>query len=249
MEFQFLGTWIDNYYGKTKMKKCIFFALMGDYDVLKDPTYVTSGWDYICFTNNRKLKSKVWDIRFTENNKLNNSRFSRKIWVLYHRYVNEYDISISTGAQMQPTCNLDIFLNTFLPSDKEIDMSIAIHPSRNCIYEEAKRCYKRDDPKIIKKQMDFYRSEGHPKNNGLIATGIIIRKHHRQNVEKHCEKWWEQLRVWSFRDQLSFNYILWKYNLLNINYFSYDVIRGKGNYFKKYRHEHGGGKRYRGNIL
>ncbi len=220
-----------------KIKKCIFFGLTGDYDTLKDPTYITPGWDYICFTNNKKLKSKIWDIRFIEDSRLNNIRLSRSIWVLYHKHVNDYDLSISTGAQLQATCNLDDFVHKFLPSDKNVDMSMARHPNRICVYEEAKRCLKRDNAKTVRKQMDFYRAEGYPKNNGLIASGIMIRKHHRQNLEKHCEKWWEQITRWSLRDQLSFNYVLWKYKLINVHYFSYDILRGKGNYFEKHKHK------------
>ena len=222
------------------MKKCIYFALMGDYDTLKEPTIITPGWDYICFTNNSKLKSKTWDIRLVDDSDgLDNQRLSRKFLILNHRHVGEYDISITTGAQMRTTCDLDVFLKTFLPDDDKIDMSMPRHPCRKCIYAEAGKCKssKKDSPKIIDKQMDFYRKEGLPENNGLIATGIMIRKHNRSNLEEHCEKWWSQVKRWSFRDQLSFNYVLWKYSLININYFSYDIVRNKGNFFKKYPHK------------
>jgi hypothetical protein len=223
-----------------KIKKCIFFPLTGDYDNIKEPTVITPGWDYICFTNNPKLKSKNWEIKFIDNPKgYCNSRLSRKVWILNHKYVGEYDISISTGAQIQPTCNLNKFLDKFLPKDDTIDMSMAKHPVRDCIYKEAKKCIAKrlDDPKIIQKQMNFYKKNGYPKNNSLVACGIIIRKHNRKNVEEHCERWWNQVKKWSFRDQLSFNYILWKYNLVNINYFAYQIMKGRGGYFKKYKHK------------
>ena len=221
------------------MKKCIYTSLMGTYDTLKTPIVISSDWDYICYTNNPKLKSKIWEIRFVNHKKLHDARLARKIWILNHKYADGYDVSISIGAQIQPLCDLDVFLDKFLPIDDKIDMSIARHPNRKCIYHEAQQCLRqiRDIPNTIIEQMNFYKQEGFPKNNGLVATGVIIRKHNRPNVEKHCEKWWEQVRKWSFRDQLSFNYILWKYNLVNIQYFSFDVIRRKGNCFKKYTHK------------
>ncbi len=220
-----------------KIKKCIFMGLTGNnYDQIRDPTYITPGWDYICFTNNKKLKSKTWDIRLIDDCGLDNIRLSRRVWILYHKYVNDYDLSISTGAQMQATCNLDDFVHKFLSPDDDVDMTMASHPNRICIYAEAKRCFKRDNPKTVRRQIDFYRSEGYPKDNGLVATGVMIRKHHRQNLEEHCEKWWDQVCKYSYRDQLSFNYILWKYNLIKASYFSYLIIRGKDNYFKKHRH-------------
>ena len=221
------------------MKKCVFLAIMGDYDNLHEPTVITPGWDYICFTNNRKLKSKNWDIRFIENNRLDNPRFSRKIWILNHRYVGEYNISISTGGQIYPNCNLDDFIRRFLPTDEKIDMAMHDRGIRKGVYYEAMKCIakKKGDPNIIKQQMNFYRKEGLPDDTGIFSSGVIIRKHNRPNVEKHCELWWGQVRKWAHRDQLSFNYVLWKYKLVNISLFDRDILRGKGNYFQKRQHK------------
>lgn len=36
--------------------------MIGDYDNLKEPTVITKGWDYICYTSNKHLKSKHWDV-------------------------------------------------------------------------------------------------------------------------------------------------------------------------------------------
>lgn len=226
-----------------KLKKCIFFPLMGDYDDIKEPTYITPGWDYICFTNNSKLKSKNWDIRFISNNGLSNVKLSRNVWILNHEYVGEYDISISVGAQAQLVGDFNLFLESFLPTDKKIDMSMAKHPARICAYAESNKCIvkKLDDPDIIKRQMSFYKKEGFPKNSGLICGGGIIRKHNRPNLEKHCELWWDQVNKWSYRDQLSFNYILWKYNLVNINYYNIRLVKitkkNKSGYWKRFPHK------------
>lgn len=222
------------------MKKCVFLSIMGDYDDLYEPTVITPGWDYICFTNNSKLKSKHWEVRFVnDDEKLGNKKLSRSVWVLNHRYVGEYDISISTGGQMYPNCNLDNFIKKFLPVDEKVDMAMHDRGIRKGVYEEAAACKrkKKDIRKIIDKQMNFYRKEGLPDNTGILSSGIIIRKHNRPNVEEHCERWWEQIKRWSHRDQLSFNYVLWKYKLVNISCFDRDVLRGKGNYFQKHKHK------------
>jgi hypothetical protein len=210
---------------------------MGDYDRFKEPKYITKGWDYICYTNNKKLKSNVVDIRYTDGEGLTNARFCRKVWCFHNAYADGYDLSISTGAQQSINGNLDKFVKEVWPNDKSIDMVITSHPNRNCVYEEAKRCIKRDEPQKVRSQMEFYKKEGYPKNNGLIAGGIIIRQHDRKNVIEHCEKWWEQIQRFSLRNQLSFNYVLWKYNLIKIKYISYDYFRGKNGYFKKEKHK------------
>ena len=222
------------------MRLCVYKPIIGDYDILYEPRIITPGWDYICFTDNKNLKSKTWDIRHVKNtDNLNKSRFSRSFWILNHKYVNEYDISISIGGQITPNSDLNYFLKKFLPENVKIDMVMHDRNIRKGVYHEAAKCIvkKKDDPKIIKSQMEFYKKEGMPDNTGIISSGIIIRKHHRKNVEEHCKKWWEQVNKWSFRDQLSFNYILWKYNLVNISLFDQDVIRGENNYFIKRNHK------------
>jgi len=222
------------------MKKCVYFPIIGGYDELHEPTVITPGWDYICFTDNPKLKSKKVEIRVIKDKEgLGNKKFSRSFWVLNHHYVGEYDISISTGGQIWVNCNLDKFIKEFLPSDEKIDMAMHDRGIRKGIYHEASVCKRRrkDDPQVIDEQMKFYRKKGMPDNTGILSTGIIVRKHHRSNVEEHCERWWKQIKRWSHRDQLSFNYVLWKYNLVNVSRFSRDVLRGKGNLFQKTKHK------------
>ena len=221
------------------MKKCVYCSITGNYDNLHEPTIITPGWDYICFTNNSKMKSKCWDIRFINDDKnIGNKKLSRKFWRLPHRYLEEYDLSISMGGFGYPNCNLDDFIKNFLPVDKRIDMVVHDRKIRKGVYHEASKCIakKKDDPKIINQQMDFYKKEGLPDDTGIISCGIIIQKHN-DNVKKHCEKWWEQIKKWSYRDQLSFTYVLWKYNFVNISYFDRDILRGKDNYFQKLPHK------------
>ncbi len=170
---------------------------------------------------------------------LGNKKLSRKIKTLNHQWVGEYDVSIALDGSMYPNCDLNDFMKIFLPVDEKIDMAMHDRKIRKGVYHEAAKCMskKKDDPELIRQQIDFYRKEGLPDDTGIISCGIILRKHNRANVEKHCEKWWEQLKKWSYRDQLSFNYILWKYKLLNIKCFYRDVLRGPGNYFQKQLHK------------
>ena len=35
-----------------------------NYDSLKDPAVIEDGIDYVCFTNNRKLKSEIYEMRY-----------------------------------------------------------------------------------------------------------------------------------------------------------------------------------------
>lgn len=41
-----------------------------------------------------------------------------------------------------------------------------------------------DDPEIMKAQIERYKSENYPKNNGLIFSAVLIRRHHDPEVIK-----------------------------------------------------------------
>ena len=90
----------------------------------------------------------------------------------------------------------------------------------DCIYEEAENLLRlhsigrhKDDPELIKKQVSGYKKEGYPKHNGLAVTQVLIRKHMEYDVIETMERWWNEIKNNSRRDQLSFNYAAWKTGL------------------------------------
>jgi len=86
------------------------------------------------------------------------------------------------------------------------DVAVFAHWERDCIYEEAIACQTRDDPRIIKEQMERYRKEGYPEHAGLGMCFLIIRKN-TKTVATLNNAWWAEICAGSVRDQLSFPYI------------------------------------------
>ena len=84
-----------------------------------------------------------------------------------------------------------------------------VHPSRHCIYGEAEAVKEAhlDDPTLVDMQMTHYRNLGYPKNNGLNATAVMVRRHHDPNLVTAMNDWHDQVLRFSKRDQLSFNVI------------------------------------------
>ena len=183
------------------MEKIIYTAIIGNYDSLKEPTVKTPGWKYICYTDQPNLRSKKWQIIKWEFIDDKSPRFLKLIVPF------RYDLCIWIDASVQINCNLNTFLNRYFIDD----LTVLTHPSRKCIYEEAKVCIERskDKKEVIEAQIEKYKSEKYPINNGMVATGMIIRRQSNK-VDEFCLKWWEEVRNYSRRDQLSFNYIQWK---------------------------------------
>lgn len=213
-------------------KNVVYTVITGNYDKLLTPTYVNDNWDYICFTDNANLKSDFWQIRKIKDLKIDNVRKNRIYKILPHKYLSKYDYSLYIDGNFRIVGNIDEYINKFSNGN---NMLCFIHPERNCIYDEAEACInlKKDSERIITSQMEKYQSEDYPKNHGLIAGGVLFRKHNDPSVINLMNTWWEELKLNSYRDQLSFNYACWKNN------FEYDTCNLSiwGNeYFERFPH-------------
>ena len=132
----------------------------------------------------------------------------------------EYDVSIWIDGNFGIQDDINKAVTQYLEKD---NMAIFDHTkvwdSRDCIYQEAQAIFHlgqknngnyKDNPEIIKTQMEGYLSQGYPANNGLIVSGILFRRHNEQDVIDTMNIWWEEVKYNSKRDQLSFNYAAWK---------------------------------------
>jgi len=91
------------------------------------------------------------------------------------------------------------------------DIALHLHGERNCIYKEAELCIERkfDYVELIRKQIQKYKAEGYPENNGLHEGTVILRRH-TEDIKRFDEAVWAEICSGSTRDQLSLNYIAWK---------------------------------------
>lgn len=203
-----------------KNTKVIYTCITGGYDTLDDPSFVSEGFDYICFTDNPNQKSNVWEIRPIPEELLSLSkvRQQRYIKINPHKYLSEYELSIWVDGKI----NVIGDLNKLVKYCKEPGCYIyaPLHPQRNCIYDELKACVnaKKDDPDIMRKQIKEYEEEGFPRNFGLLQSNILIRHHNNEKCISFMQQWWREVRMKSFRDQLSFNYVSWKNPDIEIAY-------------------------------
>lgn len=198
-------------------KGVIYTAITGNYDNVKEPKYINSEYDYILFTNNPAITSEVWDVRYVDNKEqLDNVRLARRIKILGHEYLPEYDFSIWVDAKLEIVGDMDVYKNKYRGKESMLCFN---HYDNDCIYQEKKACLslKKDEPEVMEQQMEKYRREGYPEHNGLIDSGFLVRDLHDENVKKVMETWWAEVVTGSKRDQLSFNYACWK------NDFVYDT--------------------------
>jgi len=187
----------------------IYTALFGDYDDLIDPREEYDGCDFICFTNQKHLKSDIWEIRIIEECDLSASMMNRRYKILPHQFLSNYEQSLYVDANIAIIGNPLDLANKYLG---EFEIAVPKHFLRDCTYEEANIVIKskKADEFIVKQQMKFYCDNNFPREYGLSENNIIYRNHNNYNVIMSMQLWWTELNTWANRDQLSFGYVLWK---------------------------------------
>ena len=227
-----------------KKKYVIYTAIIDNYDTLYSPSvYDTDNFDYICFTNSTDLLNKnifPWTI-------INVSKICESLniddhvkWARYfkthpHFFFENYEKSIWIDS------NVDIIGDSldFLEKMKTTYLLTTDHPFRNDIYEEISACnkLKKDTWNNLNNIQKYLIDQGFPVlSTKLIQSNILARNHHDLKCIFLMEKWWEMIKTFSKRDQLSFNYVFWKYNgeyrsipwdLISMKYFTTNYKHGK----------------------
>lgn len=216
------------------MKIAVYTALIGDYDNLYDPFIVDENYDYYCFTNIKNLNSKIWKIvdidKFESIKNLSDVRKCRYFKTHPHVVLSDYDYTFWVNANMIIKQKLSGILES---QNYDSGFLVFPHPWRNCIYDESKELLKYNiDSKNVKEWVDILISEKYPTNNGLIESNVLFRKNSNDIININ-EYWWDIICKYSYRDQLSLNYVFWK---LNFNYNVANFIARDSIYFKHVDH-------------
>ena len=214
-------------------KGVVYSAITGGYDEVKEPEYVNPDLDYILFTDNPNVKSDVWDIRLiSKEDGLDDTRISKKIKILGHQYLEDYDFSIWVDGKLLIKNDLYDFVLNYRGREPFLCFN---HYENDCIYQEKELCMllKKDDPDVMNAQVERYRKEGYPEHNGLIEGALLVRELKNERVIKVMETWWQEVLHGSKRDQLSFNYACWKNDFV---YDSTELFIYENNYVASYEH-------------
>lgn len=213
----------------------IYTAIFNKYDTLRKPPKC-DGCDFVCFTDDPNMRSDTYDIRVNERVSPDPTRDARMYKILPHKFFPEYEYSIwlDGSRKFKKKFNPQKAVEKYL---KENKIAAFNHSERNCVYDEFDICLeqKKDSTDVIKKQKEKYLKESYPKENGLVDSAFLIRKHNDIKIIEFDEKWWDELSKASRRDQLSFNYAAHKTNtkytrikgdIFNNEYFFYTGHNG-----------------------
>lgn len=211
-------------------KIVVYTAIFGGYDTLLEQKKFKNV-DFICFSDTH-FNSASWEVRVVGNlpfgeDHTRNNRFYK---ILPHLHFPEYKYSVYIDGNVLLKRDPHELVKNYLSAEAmaAFDHFKTVLDPRNCIYEEHKAILAlaekignfKDSKEVMQQQINLLKAEKYPERNGLISGGVLVRSHHHFEVVKVMEEWWELVKNYSKRDQLSFNFVAWKHR------FSYGTIPG-----------------------
>lgn len=206
-----------------KNKKVIYTCITGNYDQIINHNFVSPDYDYVCFTDDipKNKKDYIWEFRSLQFDKLDHARNNRWHKLHPHLILPEYQESLYLDG------NINIINKNFFQKIKSLNyplefLRLGKHFSSKNLFDEFSACLKvpKDNIQLINLQLKKIKIEKFTDNylnNRFFENNIILRRHNDQTCIKIMEEWWWWLENYSYRDQLSLTYVLWKNNI-EINY-------------------------------
>lgn len=215
------------------MKIAVCSCIIGAYDdKLYEPEYIDNKkYEFILFTNNSRLSSNVWNIRYDKNlivpNNISKSAYYYK-WNLHKLLdVSKYDCVVWVDSSLKKFNydKFDKFVDEFIKSNNSL--WIEKHPSNNTLQSELDLNVRltKDNINNMITQVKRYYSEGYvDKFDSCVETGFSLRKLSDSNLVHLCDIIWTEMLndTATKRDQLIYDYALWKSKFSNYKLFTFE---------------------------
>jgi hypothetical protein len=209
-------------------------AIYGAYDNLKEPTDVINrdSVDWFCFTEDTNMKSPIWKVintpYHTQNGKEEYKQYKnyydnikedkvRNMMSAKYYKIKTHEIDILKGYEYYIWVDGSLLLRQEFVNniqkliDKNYELINFKHPERSNIKDEMKLSiqmekYKNQD---IQTQYEAYVKDGFPDDLGLFECTMIIKKN-VPRINEVFDLWWINNLQYSYQDQISYTYCLWK---------------------------------------
>jgi len=198
---------VEDWYGKT----VIATAVTGGYDHCLTQNHIR-GADYIYFTDGKNSfdPPKPWKVEILGDEHLDSRRRSKRPKLNPHSIpiLNNYKYMIWIDGSMS-IINMN-FVSEILSYMKNGFVVSPHFDGRHCAYGEATIRPPKYAKEPLDEQVAFYVSDGFPTEYGLYECGVSARDLSNPKVKEVGELWHQQNLTWSYQDQVSFPYCLWK---------------------------------------
>jgi hypothetical protein len=197
----------------TLNKKCVIYTcITGGYDIVNEPEYIDSDFDYVIISDDKPKAQSLW--KWVDANEvipqhiIDNTRRNRYCKINGSKIFKNYKYSIYIDGNFKITGDIKWMLGRISQSG----VALFKHPQRDCIYSEALACIAAGYGNLegIKRQMNRYLLEGMPLKFGMFECGVMLRENENKICNNLMTLWWNEVEKYSYRDQLSIMYCVWK---------------------------------------
>ena len=204
------------------MRVCLYTALYGDYDVLRpvmpqawdDPSTSSGHADCIAFTD-RSSNAEGWQVIVTPRPEPHPRMQAKYFKLNPHECLRDYDLSVWVDASLRvhsphPVRDLARYVNPSTGSGAPV--AFFPHRWRTTLADElaAHLPLRKYAGLPIREQVASYFADGYAEQTPLLECTCIVRRHNDRAVVALDEAWWGECRRWTYADQLSLPYVLWK---------------------------------------
>lgn len=190
-------------------------STIGTNDLIS-PTKWLDKVDYHAFVEPHKLATAdMWNrheyISFSLDPRFKNRRDAKIYKVCPHLFLPNYEYYIWVDSTHILEADPEKIIDEYLSG---CDVAVFKHPERDCVYEEGEivKNIGYDHANLVTDQLDFYREMDYPENNGLYELPVRIQKNNLRTQQLGL-MWWEQICMFSSRDQISFPFVCHELNI------------------------------------
>jgi len=218
------------------MKICFITAIYGGYDHLAEQTHLDKNdIDWYCFTD-QPLNSSTWNIITTPYHLQDTTEGKNAFIFNYHdatmktyhmmcaKYYKAQSHRIDILAPYDYIVWMDarmLIKHDFIPFLMEqIQQGHKLihfqHYMNTCVEAEVylSLIQERYVQQNVVGQFAFYKQQGFPDQTGLYEMTIFIRNMRDATINATFDLWWKHNICYSFQDQISYPFVLWKMNIL-----------------------------------
>lgn len=200
-------------------KVVVYTCIFGDYIEVQNPMYRNPSYDYYIITDSPLEDNCLWKtFQYESKDYYSNIKHlsprEKNRWFKLHPHLlfPDYEYSVYMDGRIRLIADVMPMVDAM----EQKFLGVHLHATKmDCLYEGAKTVLasKKASREKVEMQMQAYKNEGYPKHQGLFENGILIRNHNNRLCIEVMEEWWNQLCKFTIRDQLSLNYVLWKYHV------------------------------------
>ncbi len=190
------------------LRQIIYTSIVGNFDQLLAPAVVEPRFEYVAFCGETDAPiPPPWQCRPLLRRERNARMTARWHKLHPHLLFPDHQLSLYIDANVRmnaPVSELVDQMSSVSP------IALFRHAERDCAYAEAEiiKRYRLDDWSIVDSQMAYYRALGYPTKSGLHVSTVLIRRHNDPRLAAFLDNWWQQVKIFSHRDQLSLDFML-----------------------------------------